>query len=395
MRICYVASNIEVPCSDGNGSGGFTHTYEVATGLALKGHIVCLLCARAKSQARRSDLAGVRVYRVFNKHGLIYGAIRKYVLLWVIIKVFYYGLRYLNECTKLFVFLLLNRCNIIYERSSPATRLHSVIYRCLRLPMVLEVNDYYNSGSIAHAACIITPNKHVLPEKAQYKARELSWGANIGMFKPGIDAGILRNRYVLHEKKIAIMVSSGLAWHGLDDVLDAAGVVVKNVPNMVFIIVGGGINSASYEKRVDSLKLTNNVIFVGPVEYEDVPKYISLADMALAPYNSLLKKGFASRELFASPLKVFEYMACGKPVIITEIGNANNVIEHMKTGIVIQEDSPQAIADSILFLVNNSTFSIKLGMNARKIVVEKYSWRAHVDEVEKIFNLTLPFRGKI
>jgi glycosyltransferase involved in cell wall biosynthesis len=254
--------------------------------------------------------------------------------------------------------------------------------------MVLEVNDYYDSVSIKNAKYIVTPNKRVLPQEVSYKTIEHQWGANIDIFRPGIDAGKLRDRYSLHNKRIAVIVCSGLPWHGLDDVIDSAEMVVENMPDVVFMIVGGGIDPLGYKDKINSLKLANVIIFTGPVKYSEVPEYISLADVALAPYNSLLKsllkKGCRLREFSASPLKVFEYMACGKPVIVTEVANKNNIITHMETGIVISEDSPCEIAEAILSLLKNYELRDRLGKNARIEVENRFSWDKHVNELEKI-----------
>lgn len=384
MKICYIANGIELPYRNGLGSGGSTHVYEIAKGLHKLGHNVNLVCRRSPGQSIKENFDGIIIYRMFRSSGSLYLKLRKNKLLWGIVKVPYYVLKLVIEVISLALFLKRNSCEIVYERSSASTKIRSLLYFIFRLPLILEVNDYCDYISIKMAKAIITPNKIVLPLFVQHKTKELPWGANIEIFRPNIDGKEIRRFYNLEEKKVALIVCSGLAWHGLGELIDAAKLVTEEIDNVVFMVVGGGSHLIEYEKKIQAKGLKDKFVFIGSVDYSQVPMFISAADITLAPYNSLLNQHDRQRALYASPLKVFEYMACAKPVIITHVGNKSNIIENLKTGIVIKEDSPEDLADAILYLFKNKDLRDYLGKNAREVVEHNFSWQSHVEELNKI-----------
>jgi starch synthase len=385
MKICYVANYIQIPYYGGKGSGGTTHTYEVAKGLVERGHVVHLLCSIGLGQAKSEDIDGISVKRIFKDPGKLYYILKDNMLIWVFLKWPYHLFKHFRESTILVLFLLRNKCDIVYERSSLGTKIHSLIYLIFGISLVVEVNDYRDRISSLVAKFIITPNKSVIFPWCRKKVKELPWGANIKIFRPGLMTSELKHKYAVGDKKIVLIVCSGIPWHGLDELIEAVRIIVPKRNDIVFMVVGGGPHFQEYEQKVSFFGLGNKFIFAGVVDYPKVPEFVNMADIAVAPYNSVLHSAGRQRELFASPLKVFEYMACAKPVIITDIANKNNIIEHMQTGIVVKTDSPKDLAGAILDLCNNEPLCFKLGMNARNVVEKRFSWESHIQELEKTF----------
>jgi len=387
MNICYVANSIEIPYRGGKGSGGATHVYEVAKGLVDRGHKVYLLCGASRGQAKSEDFAGIHVRRIFTVPARLYGLLKKYGIVWFFLRWQYHFFKNIYEFAALALFLSQNKCHIVYERSALNTKVHSFLYLALKVPLVLEINDYQDWVSSRVCRSIITPNRSVIFENFRHKVAELPWGANTEIFRPGIKVDYLRRRYNTDGKKVIIIVCCGARWHGLNQLISAAKIVTATEQNTIFIVVGGGDHFQEYKEKVDSLGMRDKFIFTGVVDYARVPEFINLADVAVAPYNSILHKTGNQREFFASPLKVFEYMACAKPVIITEVANKNNIIKHRQSGIVVKTDSPQELADAIKELIRNQPLCFEFGKNALKYALEKYSWQDHVRKLEDIFNV--------
>jgi len=384
MQICYVANGINFPYRGGSGSGGSTHVYEIAKGLLKHGHTIYVLCSRPPRQTTEETFEGIVIHRIFSSGADLCQTLRRHKLVWAATKVPYYISKLFVEIVRLTRFLVSSRCDVVYERTSASTWMHSLLYFALRKPLILEVNDYYHDPlSLWIAKTVITPNKSALPFYVQHKTKQLQWGANIEKFRPDIDATDIRKHYDLQNKKIALMVCSGLPWHGLAELIDAAEIVSKKMPDVIFMIVGSINNLIDYKEKIRLSGLKNRFIFTGPVDYSLVPKFISLADVTLAPYNSLLNQ-YGERAHYASPLKVFEYMACGKPSILTEVANLNNVVENMKTGIVIPEDSAEALVDAITYLFDNKDVCDTLAENARKTVEQEFSWQNHVKRLSEV-----------
>lgn len=386
MKICYVANYIQIPYQGGKGSGGATHAYEVAKGLVERGQAVYLLCGIGLGQASSENIDGIYIKRMFRVPGKLYYVLKRNPLVWLFLRWPYHFLKHSYESVILVFFLLRNKCEIVYERSSLGTKIHSLIYWVFGINLVVEINDYQDSVSNSIAKAIITPNEAVIASRFKKKVQELSWGANTKIFFPSLAIGDLKHKYVIGDKKIVLIVCSGIPWHGLGDLIEAAGIIIleRMRNNVVFMVVGGGSHFQEYKEKICSLGLNDKFIFTGVVDYANVPEFINMADVTVAPYNSMLHSASSHRELYACPLKVLEYMACAKPVVITKIANQNNIVEHMQTGVVIKTDSPEDLAAAILGLCDNEPLRFKLGMNARSIIENKFSWQNHVQELEKV-----------
>lgn len=385
MKICYVANYIEIPYTGGTGSGGATHVYEVASGLRKAGHQILLLCAKAPKQPRQEILDGIKIKRIFKNYGMLYYFLKRWPLLWPVVKWPYHFSKHLYESIVLFLFLLKEPCGLVYERSSLGTKVHCFFYRLLNIPLIIEVNDYHDNISCKTAQFIVTPNRSAILSQYRDKTEELQWGANIELFKPGISTDTLKKEYKIQDKKVVLIVCSGVPWHGLNELIIAAKTVIQKRSGLVFMVVGGGEHFSRYKEKVCSFGLNDNFIFTGVVKYSKIPEFMNMADICVAPYNSGLSKIGNQRELFASPLKVFEYMACAKPVVLTNIANKNMIIEHMRNGILIKEDSPEDISVAIIDLLENGSLRFNLGKNARETAERNFSWQSHIKSLERIF----------
>jgi len=385
MKICYIVRLIDVPYVSGICAGGSTHAYEVSRNLVKNGHTVYLFCPQGVGQKKREELDGINISRLFKHDGKICLFFKKNAYIWNITRPFFYFLKYFKESILLTRALLSFKCDVIYERSSQATRIFCLFYRLLKIPFVLEINDFYEPFSLRLAKFIVTPNKVVIPKCYHAKVKAMPWGVNIAIFKPLEGSGELRSRYGLGNKKVVTLVCSGFIWHGIEDLISAAALVINKDKEIVFMIVGGGDYFSVFKDRVNSLGLTKNFIFTGPVDYLMVPELIALSDITVAPYSSLLRKLGKNRELYATPLKVLEYMACAKPTVITDVANKNGIIEHMVTGLVVKEDSPSELADAVSYLAKDEQLRTAMGRKAREVVENKFSWQLHVEELEEIF----------
>lgn len=137
----------------------------------------------------------------------------------------------------------------------------------------------------------------------------------------------------------------------LDTVLDAA-VLLQTHPHIVFILLGGGMERARLEARAKQLGLSN-VVFMGPVTEAEVLDYFAEADVLLVTL------GKAPHREAALPSKIQMYMATGKPILAAVAGAAAEVIEAAQCGIVVESESPEALAAGVLKLSAMSDETLK------------------------------------
>ena len=385
MRICYIASAIEVPCRAGLGSGGSTHTHEVGRTLAEMGDVVHLLCRRASPEhAERERLGNMEVHRRFGWESAPGRILKRHAVLWKLARVPYYLLHTLLDTVWIARLGRRERFHVIYERSSSATLAGTCASWLLGIPLILEINDEgYRPVSLRLARKIVTPDPDAIRPGVRHKVAALEWGANTRWFHPSITGTGVRRRYGIERRDVILFAGSGLPWHGLREIIKAAPLVVRKADNPLFLIVGTGPEISACRQMVVASGLAEWFRFAGAVEYAEVPAYIAACDIALAPYTSQLAQN--RRHRFASPLKVFEYMAGGKPVIVTRVANTRGIIEDSVTGLVIPEDSPDALAAAILRLLGEPELRERLGKHARAAAETKFSWEKHCCELRAIF----------
>lgn len=138
--------------------------------------------------------------------------------------------------------------------------------------------------------------------------------------------------------------------------------------SVTFRIVGDGDLRETLERRARELGVADRVEFTGFIPREQVPELLSLATVGIAPIA-------ADESLrYAVPTKLYEYMACGLPVVAVGEGEIERVVEDAKSGIVADED-PADIATAIERLLTSKDLR-QLGDNGRQYVVRQYDRQA-------------------
>lgn len=173
------------------------------------------------------------------------------------------------------------------------------------------------------------------------------------------------------DKFIAMYCGHLYQGRGIEYILDAA----KILKETTFVIVGGSRSDVSYWQKYAINAGLDNVIFTGFVENRLVPTYLKAADALLMPYT----RDTLTYE-WMSPLKLFEYMAAGRPIIATDLEAIKKRIQHMETGILVKEKSGDEIANAIRLVFADKTLADKLSRNAEK-KAEKYTWKRRAEVI--------------
>lgn len=310
----------------------------------------------------------------------------------------YYSLKKIKELEKN------ERFDIIYTRSL----IHSFLFllgHISETPVVLEVNGIWSEEYITRKSkskrdlryfiikCIekfvferIDAIICVTPEiKEHYKktsSRETLFyvvqnGVDPEVFRE-IDVKDLRKDMGFEGKKIICFVGKFEAWQGIYLLLDAFVTITDEYPNVELLVIGGGSGFDEYKRRVDELKISQNVHFIGHIPHSDVPRYINLANVCVAPF-SLVRTVTGS-----SGLKLFEYMACNKPVVVTNVPNVNFISEK-DLGIVVNENDPAELASAIITMLKDEEKAGKMGKKGGDYVRKYHSWDKIVERTLNIF----------
>jgi glycosyltransferase involved in cell wall biosynthesis len=192
----------------------------------------------------------------------------------------------------------------------------------------------------------------------------------------------VRKQLGIESKFVCGFVGTFGSWHGVDSIAESINFIRERIENSIVLLVGDGPLRPKIENIIDELNARENVILTGMIPFKEVPSYMSACDVLLTP----CKNNEDNSAFFNSPLKLYEYMAMGKPIIATSVGQQAEVIIDKENGFAIPENDPIALADSVKFIYDNPELAEKCGMKARKEAIEKYSWKSHVEKIINIYN---------
>jgi putative colanic acid biosynthesis glycosyltransferase WcaI len=197
------------------------------------------------------------------------------------------------------------------------------------------------------------------------KRRLLPNGADVELFRPLPRENEIAAEYPFGDR--LVVMYSGLLGikHGLETVIEAAA-LLRDREDVVFFLRGEGPRREALKAQVRELGLTN-VLFGGERPIEEVPYLLARADVCV---TNLLPDRYLDKIV---SVKVFEYLACAKPVVGGLRGEGAKVLEESGGGIAVEPGDPQAMADAVRELLDAPERRAEMGEAGRRYVVEHRS----------------------
>ncbi|MDR2719927.1 MAG: glycosyltransferase family 4 protein [Nitrososphaerota archaeon] len=204
------------------------------------------------------------------------------------------------------------------------------------------------------------------------KIKVLHNGVDLNRFKPlpNVKENMRKKLGIPKDAKVVLTVRRLVYKNGVDTLIDAANIAVKKRQNLVFVIAGKGPDLVSIQGQIEQLGLENNLKLTGFVDGKDLHLYYNVADMFVLPSKS--GEGL--------PLVALEAMACGLPVIATNVGGINEIMVK-GFGKLVPANNPEALADVI---VEFADVYNEVG-ELRAVVEELYSWDKNVAQLVEIY----------
>jgi glycosyltransferase involved in cell wall biosynthesis len=192
---------------------------------------------------------------------------------------------------------------------------------------------------------------------------------------PGVDTKRFRSLNVKKEENTIFFLSVLDRYHrykGLDYLLNALRLVKNDIKDVKLIVGGDGELLEYYKDMVRYLGLKDNVSFVGHIPDEKILSYYNRSELFVLPSLSSVQEGFG--------IVLLEAMACGIPVVSTDVVGLAEEIKKEKAGIIIRPRDAEALADAILRMLKT-----KPSRNTTNLA-KRYEWSKITKKISKIYS---------
>lgn len=283
-----------------------------------------------------------------------------------------------------------------------------VASRLARKPLVLDTDDWEGVGGFATVKqgkralvkAVITYFEEKMPlwSKATVAASNLlaqrvrltgvpadsvfvaQNGADLQKFHPALDGSAVRQRFHLSGtifSYLGTFKKGGANWEML---LDAFAHCARKTSDSMLLVIGFGEQLQDAQAYAETLGLSQRVVFAGRVEHADVPSYLAAADVCLLPYETAFPHTFIN--IGRSSVKLYEYMAMGKPVIGSDIGEIHTALQD-GAGLLVGQESAEAFGTAMAQLVLDPHLLETLGQGARQRAETVFNYDSMATVVEK------------
>jgi len=373
--------------------GSVVHIKEVVSGLRKRGYHVGVIGNSLGSSEKISPFYNLSLQKYFfirplrlKRQPYIFSSVLLFCYLLKILPL--YDLIYARDFHTVLIALfprLLFRKKLIYEINGIAHEEQALKGKSIYNRILIWVIRGGERLATKYSDQIVS----VTPQIASYLVQQyhchknkieiVTNGVNLKQFRPIEDKTILENLRkklgISPEESIILFVGNLNLTQGVEDLVRVAPLVIKKITQIKFLIVGEGVLREELQKEVQRLGVSKYFIFTGTVNYEEVPLYINLSDICV-----LLKRKLSSGW---APIKAFEYLACGKPVLSSKVEGLE-FIEEKGVGKLTEPGNIESIKEAILELLEKYKEREEMGRKGYQLIHKGFDWESKVEEIEKL-----------
>ncbi|MEW6637187.1 MAG: glycosyltransferase family 4 protein [Actinomycetota bacterium] len=278
---------------------------------------------------------------------------------------------------------------LILEFNSPLA-LEQTTYRANGLGLLAEQAERYVLTGADAVLAVSKPLREyaislgVAPEKAHVVPN----GVNTRLFRPDPPDPALKERWGLDDGPVLGFAGGLRPWHGVEVLPALLERLVRRHPDARLAVVGDGPLRGELERDVRERNLSESVVFTGWLPHEEVAVLMRTFDVALAPYPR------PDHDFYFSPLKLFEYMACGVPVVAASLGQIEEVVRDGETGLLYPPGQQEALFAACDRLLSDPELRHRLGSAAAKEIHARYTWDRNAARVTELAQSLISDREK-
>lgn len=251
----------------------------------------------------------------------------------------------------------------------------------------------YNLAAADRVICVSETGKRRLAGAWQVPEEKIEVfpnGVDVDLYRPAPETAVAdRAALGVGAAPLLIFVGSFYPWHDARVLLDAFAQVRAQKPGARLWMVGDGERCAEAKAAARDLGLDGSVQFTGFLSQAEVARRINAADIAVAPYTRMDPAHF-----IGSPMKLFEYMAMGKAVIASRMGQVEEIVEDGVNGVLVEPGSAPDLAAALLSLIDQPDLRSQLGKQARIDAAAGYSWDRYAARLADLYERVIAEKGR-
>jgi len=205
-------------------------------------------------------------------------------------------------------------------------------------------------------------------------------GADPEEFKPDNISNDIRREYRI-DGPIVLYLGQLHGAQYAELMIHAAGGVAQEHPRAIFFIVGGGYRLEELKQLARELGVKDRIIFTGSISHDKVKRYIAAADICVGCFSK------NDITVSKSPLKIAEYLSCGKAIVASNVGEIRNMVGG--AGLLVKDNNYILLAGGICLLISRPKLREKMGLLARERALEKYNWSWSTENLMDIYRKVL------
>lgn len=379
MKIAYICADAGIPVFGQKGCS--IHVQEVIRSLLAKNAEISLFTPRLGGEIP-VDLQKVKIYQL-PAIPKLEKAIREKVA------------RSINHDLELEL-RLAQPFDFIYERYSLWSYSGIEFAQKIGIPSILEVNAPLIVEQDQHRGLVNRQEAEKIAQKVfesatiiiavssevkNYVSQSVSNPDKIKIIPNGVNADRFSSNLLVKKEDNKLnsaftigFVGSLKPWHGVNLLIDSFARFYAQNTQSRLLIVGDGTERDSLKQEVNRQQLQSAVHFTGAVSPETIPNYLQQMDVAVAPYPPL-------NNFYFSPLKVYEYMAAGLPVIASNIGQITEFIDDGVNGLLIPAGDTMALTSALEKLWRSPFLRQSLGKSAHERILANYTWEKVAEKI--------------
>jgi len=258
-----------------------------------------------------------------------------------------------------------------------------VSHEFVKIPFLKQLTKKYEKFVTSNVSKVLCSAPQLINYAIEMGAKEKNveyfpLGFDPQVFKPMVkDQQLAHDLGISDNDKVILFVGTIYEFSGLENIIQKLENIKDKIKGFKFLIVGGGPNFEKIKSLVNKKKLSSDVILTNFKPQHEIPKLISLADICI---NSFEVNKITDRII---PIKIFEYLACGKPVLSTPLKGTMDLLPKEDFGIIY---SPyDSFVESLSDLLDNTEELKELGNKGLDYVIKNHDWDILSDLLLKKF----------